>query len=40
MIDKIIAYNYGGINKTKLIFIYIVGHLGFFIYVNYIINFS
>ena len=37
IIDKIIAYNCGGINKTKPILIFIVGHLGFLITVNYIL---
>ena len=29
IINNIVANYYGGINKTKLIFIFIVGHLGF-----------
>ena len=40
IINNIIAYNYGGINKPKLIFIFIVSHFKCF-YVNYIlISFS
>ena len=35
--EKIIVYNYGGNYKAKQLFIFIVGHLGIFTYVNYIL---